>query len=61
MNEFFEMGGHGGYVWSAYGITLVILTLNAWAAKRRHSNALREARQQHEPAKPARQPKVKTL
>jgi heme exporter protein CcmD len=26
--EFFEMGGYGAYVWSSYGITLLVLMLN---------------------------------
>jgi heme exporter protein D len=26
--EFVAMGKHGAYVWSAYGITLVVLALN---------------------------------
>ena len=28
LSEFFAMGGHGVYVWSAYAITLAILALN---------------------------------
>jgi heme exporter protein D len=28
MAEFFNMGGYGGYVWSAFGITTVVLLLN---------------------------------
>ena len=28
MSEFFEMGGHAGYIWPAYGlVTLVMLAL----------------------------------
>lgn len=55
------MGGHGGYVWSAYAITLVVLALNGWAAHRKHRNALAAARHGG-PAQPAaRRPKVKTL
>ncbi len=27
--EFLAMGGHGLYVWLAYGITLVVFTFNA--------------------------------
>lgn len=27
-NEFLAMGQHGAYVWSAYGISLAVLTLN---------------------------------
>ncbi len=28
MNEFFYMGGHGVYVWSAFAITAVVLVLS---------------------------------
>ena len=61
MSEFFAMGGHGGYVWSAYGITLLILTLNGWAAVRRHKQAINAARQAGAPANTARRPTVKEL
>ncbi len=44
MSEFLAMGGHGAYVWSAYGITLIVLAVNAWTAVRRHSKALEAAR-----------------
>jgi heme exporter protein D len=27
-SEFIDMGGYGLYVWSAYGITLVVITYN---------------------------------
>jgi heme exporter protein D len=27
-SEFMQMGGHGFYVWTAYGITLVVLSYN---------------------------------
>jgi heme exporter protein D len=27
--DFLAMGGHGAYVWSAYGLCLVLMTLNA--------------------------------
>jgi len=30
MAEWFAMGGKGGYVWAAYGVTLVVLLLNWW-------------------------------
>lgn len=61
MREFLAMGGHGGYVWSAYGITLLVLAINAWAAVRRHKRALDDARRQIEPLQPVRQPKVTQL
>jgi heme exporter protein D len=33
------MGGYAAYVWSAYGITLVILVVSAWTARRLGLNA----------------------
>jgi len=27
MTEFFSMGGHGGFIWSSWGIALVVLTV----------------------------------
>jgi len=29
LNEFFHMGGYAFYVWTSYGIALVVLLLNA--------------------------------
>ncbi len=40
MSEFLDMGGYARYVWTAYGITLVVIVLNAWLARRRHAQAL---------------------
>ena len=33
--EFIAMGGHGRFVWSAYGITFAVLALNLYFALRR--------------------------
>jgi len=33
--DFFAMGGYGPYVWSTFGITLIVLVINVIAAKRR--------------------------
>jgi heme exporter protein CcmD len=35
LQEFLRMGGYGGYVWSAYGLTMLVLLLN-WRAALRH-------------------------
>jgi heme exporter protein D len=43
MKEFLAMGGYAAYVWSAYGITAVVIGLNAWLAQRRYRLALRQA------------------
>lgn len=41
MSEFFAMGGYAGYIWSAYGISALVLiglTLESIAAYRRASS-----------------------
>ena len=42
MTEFLEMGGYGLYVWSAYGLSLVVLVLNVVAARIRNSAVKKE-------------------
>jgi heme exporter protein CcmD len=34
LQEFLRMGGYAGYVWSAYGLTALVLVWNWWAARR---------------------------
>jgi heme exporter protein D len=34
LHEFFAMGGHGLYVWLAYGATALVLIGNAYAVRR---------------------------
>ena len=43
LDEFLAMSGYGAYVWSCYGLTLVVLIGNAWSARRRLSAALLRA------------------
>ena len=45
MSEFLAMNGDGAYVWSAYGITLVVLILNAWLARGKRRSALQRAQE----------------
>jgi heme exporter protein D len=33
--EFLQMGTHGPYVWSAYGISVLLVATNLWFAWRR--------------------------
>lgn len=40
--EFIQMGRHGVYVWSAYGISAALVLINLWLAAR----AQRQAREQ---------------
>ena len=38
LNEFLAMGGHGGFVWPAFGIAfgiLLAMALHAWLQRRR--------------------------
>ena len=42
MSEFINMGGYGYHVWSAYGLSVVVLLLNAVAARKRNLRARRE-------------------
>jgi heme exporter protein D len=42
--EFLQMGGHGPYVWAAYGFTLVVVTANLWWPGLRLRKLVREER-----------------
>ena len=43
-DDFLRMGGYGLYVWGAYGVTLLVLLVEAPLAARRHRRALAELR-----------------
>jgi heme exporter protein D len=40
MRDFFAMGGYAAWVWSAFGLTLVVLVANELAAGRRYRQAI---------------------
>jgi heme exporter protein D len=40
--EFLRMGGHGAYVWSAYGLSLAVLIVNAVISRRRERRMIGE-------------------
>jgi heme exporter protein CcmD len=61
MSEFFRMGGDGAYVWSAYGVTLAVLLLNVWWARRRHQSALQRARASAGDERVSRRPTVRQI
>ena len=44
LQEFFSMGGYAGFVWSAYGLTALVLVLNWWTARRREADEQAAAR-----------------
>jgi heme exporter protein CcmD len=39
MTEFLAMGGYGGYVWSSFALTAIILVFNVTSARRSHAAA----------------------
>ena len=44
IGEFLAMGGYGRYVWPAWGLSVLVLAWNAWAALRLRREALAAAR-----------------
>jgi len=44
VGEFIAMGGYGGYVWGAYGVTLVLMVGEVITAIRGQREARRRAR-----------------
>jgi heme exporter protein D len=42
MSEFFAMGGYGAYVWSSYGLGLIVLVLNFSVPFMRERNIIRK-------------------
>ncbi len=55
------MGGYAVYVWAAYGMTVVVIALNAWAAQRRLRRTLGELKTTAQPEDPARRPTVRKV
>lgn len=41
VTEFFSMGGYGGFVWSSFGITLVLIVGEIIVVKQQHRTILR--------------------
>ena len=44
MREFLDMGGYAAWVWSAFGLTAVVLVANVIAAERRYRQAIGKVR-----------------
>ena len=61
MREFLQMGGYAAYVWSAYGITLIVMIYSIWSAYRRHATMLARATHAPRAEAPERQPTVKVI
>jgi heme exporter protein D len=54
LQNFLHMGGYAGYVWSAYGLTAVVLIGNWWAARRIETREIASARRRTEMLKETR-------
>ena len=44
MSESLAMGGYGAYVWSCFGLTLIVLVICHVQGKRRHEAVYRSVR-----------------
>ena len=44
MSDFLAMNGYGFYVWSAYGVTAIVLVVELLALRSRRRSVLAEAR-----------------
>ncbi|HAJ92502.1 MAG TPA: heme exporter protein CcmD [Gammaproteobacteria bacterium] len=42
MNEFFHMGGYAFYVWTSYGLALIVLLLNVIGPLRQRKKLLND-------------------
>ncbi len=42
LQHFFAMGGYGTYIWSAYGITIAVLTINVIQPLLHHRQLLKQ-------------------
>lgn len=42
LNEALQMGGHGVYVWAAYGLTLLVLAINVIAPFLKRKSLVKE-------------------
>ena len=47
LSEFFNMGGYAVFVWSSYGLTLVLLVLNWVLPYMQHKQNLRKLTRQY--------------
>lgn len=52
--DFVHMSGYGSYVWTAYGLWLVLLVWNIWSALRLRADARRQAVRRTQAAATAR-------
>ena len=44
LRDFLHMSGYAGFVWTAYGLTALVLLANWWAARRTEAEQIASAR-----------------
>jgi len=44
MTEMLAMGGYGAYVWSSFGLTLIVLIICVVQGRRRHARVLHDVK-----------------
>jgi len=44
MSETLAMGEYGAYVWSSFGLTLIVMVVCVWQGLRRHSRVFKDVR-----------------
>ncbi|MBZ0223862.1 MAG: heme exporter protein CcmD [Dokdonella sp.] len=44
MHSFFAMGGYAAYVWVSYAVFIVVLAIDAWAARAQRLRQLAQVR-----------------
>jgi heme exporter protein D len=44
LGALWDMAGHGPYVWSCYGLFVVLLAVNVWHARSENEKALKQAK-----------------
>ena len=44
MNDMLAMGGYGAYVWSSFGLTLIVLVVCVIQGRRRHARIYNDVR-----------------
>ena len=47
LSEFINMGGYGGFVWSAYAIWLIVMVLNYLQPRFREQNTIKRLLKRH--------------
>jgi len=61
VKEFLAMGGYAAYVWTAYGMTTIVIVLNVWSAQRRLRRVRADLATSELGVEPTRKPTVRKM